>query len=590
MLRKINRKSIEIFITGALLVAYFLFFALFNRYHINYQEQNQLFLWNLDFIKDQFSLPGGLVLYAGSFFTQFFVYSWLGAFIFTINAFAVFLLSSYIQKKHGFNNIIISFIPVWLLTILQSNELFIFSQALGFLALLSFCALYISIDKTRIRYILFFAGWPLLYILAGGFSIPAVILCVLHELLFRKEDRKYLISFLFLITGLLIPFLSSKLIYYIQPDKIFTYPLILELPSFYLYSLIIFLIWAPLALIISYLVNLRIKVKNSLLSWNLTNVFAGALIIVAMTFVISRYAYNKNADMMFGIDHHVQQSEWEKVLNLSERYPGYNTLVIYYTNIALYKSGQLFDKMFFYPQIGSRGLRLPWARNLNLFFGGELFYQMSYNSESIHWAFEALVAKGLNPRSLKRLAAGFIVNGHYDIAEKYIAILDQTLFYRKWAKKYQRYVDDPALCKNDPELKRHINLKTKSNYFSEVTGMNLPDLLSDHPQNKMAYHYLVASLLLDKNLEGFANAIMSIGNYGYKRLPLHIQEALLFYNFYEHKDVIPEGFSISPEVITRFDDYATTYTRFRTDRAAASYALKEKHANTYWYYLQFINN
>ncbi len=97
---------------------------------------------------------------------------------------------------------------------------------------------------------------------------------------------------------------------------------------------------------------------------------------------------------MLGVDHYAQYAEWDKLLKLSDRYPGYNTLVIYYTNLALYKSGKLMDKMFNYPQIGSQGLRLKWQRNLNLFFGGEVFSQLAYNNESIHWAFEALVAKG----------------------------------------------------------------------------------------------------------------------------------------------------------------------------------------------------
>jgi hypothetical protein len=97
-------------------------------------------------------------------------------------------------------------------------------------------------------------------------------------------------------------------------------------------------------------------------------------------------------------------------------------------------------------------------------------------------------------------------------------------------------------------------------------------------------------MLLDKNIDGFARAILRLKNYGYTRLPVHIEEALLFYNFYKRQNVIPEGFSFRPETITRFNAYATAYTKFRSDRAAASYVLKKKYGNTYWYYLQFINN
>jgi hypothetical protein len=589
-MRQVNSKNVRYILTGILFFIYFLYFALSNRYHIHYLEQNQLFIWSLDFLKDQFSLPGGLPLYSGSFFTQFFVSSWLGAFIYTLNAFAVFMLSFYIFKKHHFKNVVVSFIPVWLLAILQSSELFVFGQAVGFLLFLSYFALYISINKSGSRYSFFFAGWPLFYLLTGGFSISLILLCVLHELLFRNEKKRYIVTILYIITGSLVPYLSARLIFYIQPDKIFTYPVIYELHSIFLYALILLFIWTPLIILASFLSDKVGSFKNRLLPWNITNVLAGMVITVLMAFVVYKLAYNKMADKMLGIDHYVQQAEWDKVLKLSDRYPGYNTLVIYYTNLALYKSGKLMEKMFSYPQIGSQGLRLKWQRNLNLFFGGEVFSQLAYNNESIHWAFEALVAKGLNPRSLKKLTVGCIVNGNYDIALKYLNLLKRTLFYRKWAQQHMRYLSDYDLMGKDTELSEYRDLRVSSNFFSDVNGLNLQDLLKNHPENKMAYEYLLASLLLDRNLDGFASAVQNLRYYGYKRMPLHIEEALIFYNFYENKNLVPEGYSFRQENINRFNDYARAYTAYRSDRKVAAYELGKKYGKTYWYYLQFPNN
>lgn len=589
MIPQINSKKIKYILIGILFVVYFLYFALLNRYHILYLEQNQLFIWSLDFFKEQFSLPGGLPLYLGSFFTQFFISSWIGAFIYTLNAFAVFVLSFYIFRKHYIENIVLSFVPVWLLAILQSNESFAFGQAAGFLLLLSYFALYVSINKSRSRYFLFFAGWPFFFLLTGGFSISLVLLCVLHEIFFRKEKKRFIITVFYVITGILIPYLSSQLIFYIQPDEIYTYPVVYEFHSIFLFALILIFVWTPLVLLTG-LISDKVKSLKNRLSWNITNVLAGLVIIVMMAFVVYKRAYNKMADLMLGVDHYVQQGEWNKVLKLSDRYPGYNTLVIYYTDLALYQSGKLLDKMFNYPQIGSQGLRLKWQRNLNLFFGGEVFSQLAYNNESIHWAFESLVAKGMNPRSLKKLAVGFTVNGNYDIAGKYLSLLDRTLFYRKWAERHIRYLYNPDLGEEDPEITQYRDLLVRSNFFSEVNGLNLQDLLKSHPENRMAYEYLLASLLLDRNLDVFAKVVLDLKYHGYSRMPLHIEEALIFYNFYEHQKVIPEGYSFSQETINRFNDYARTYTMFRTDRKVAAYELGKKYGKTYWYYLQFHNN
>jgi hypothetical protein len=590
MIRQINSKSTRYLLTAIPFVIYFLYFALFNRYTILYLEQNQLFIWSLDFLKEQFSLPGGLILYSGSFFTQFFVSSWLGAFIYTLNAFAVFLLSFYIFRKHNLENIVISFVPVWLLAILQTNMLFTFGQATGLLLLLCYIAIYVSINKSGSRYLFFFAAWPIFYILAGGFSIPLVLLCLLHELLFRKEKKRYIITFLYVVTGALVPYLSSRFIFYIQPDKIFTYPVISGLNSISLYALILSFVWTPLIMLAGSLFGKAQSLKKRLSAWSFTNVVAAVVIIVLMAFVIHKRAYNKMADMMLGVDHYAQKAEWDKLLKLSDRYPGYNTLVIYYTNLALYKTGKLMDKMFSYPQIGSQGLRLKWQRNLNLFFGGEVFSQLAYNNESIHWAFEALVAKGLNPRSLKKLAVGYTVNGNFDIAAKYLDLLDRTLFYRKWAQQHIKYLSDPDLAGRDPEISGYSYLLVSSNFFSEVNGLNLQDLLRNHPENKMAYEYLLASLLLDRNLGGFAKVVADMKYYDYNRMPLHVEEALIFYNSYEKEKIIPEGYSFSPETVNRFNDYAKVYTKFRSNLKVAAYELRKKYGGTYWYYLQFPNN
>jgi hypothetical protein len=327
-----------------------------------------------------------------------------------------------------------------------------------------------------------------------------------------------------------------------------------------------------------------------LLPWNLTNMLASTFIFAFMGFGVYKYAYNKRAEIMLGIDHHVQRAEWEKVLKLSDRYPDLNRLVIYYTNLALYKTGCMSNKMFSYPQIGVNGLRLRWEPNSSSFFGGEIFYYLSYTNEAYRWAFEALVAKGLNPRSLKRLVITSITNGDSAIAKKYIYQLNQTLFYRKWAQHYNTYLSDPELAEKDLEISRNRALLIHSDFFSNANSMNLDDLLFNHPENKMAYEYLMASLLLEKNLDEFARIILKIKDYGYIKIPAHFEEALLFYNSYENKNIMPQGFSFRAETVRSFQDYATTYNTYANNRAAAAKELKKKYGKTYWYYLQFNNN
>ena len=79
-------------------------------------------------------------------------------------------------------------------------------------------------------------------------------------------------------------------------------------------------------------------------------------------------------------------------------------------------------------------------------------------------------------------------------------------------------------------------------------------------------------------------------DYSYTKMPVHIEEALLFYNTYENKNIMPAGFSFRPETISRFNDYMTKYNSFRDNTELAARELKKTYGKTYWYYLQFINN
>ena len=588
MIQQKNLERLKPLFIGGVFIVFFIYFGTFKKYHILFLEQKQLFQYNLNCFRDHISLTGGLSAYIGSFFTQFFVSSWLGALIFTITAVTVFILTKYIYKIHKINNLILASIPVWLLAILLSNESFALSQAIGFLFSLSFFALYISIDTRKLRYFLYFAGWPILYIVASRYSLPVIFLCILHELLYRKETDVLTITALYIATGVLTIYVLIEYIFYIPSDKIFAYPFLPDLQSLSRYAMLLLLAWYPLLLLISYPLKRKNVFNYKFLPWNTGNVVAGTLVFTLMAVIGFRYSYNKRIELMKRIDHYAQKADWKKVLKASDRYPDYNTLVIYYTNLALYKTGQLSDNMFRYHQIGADGLSLSPDRNVNSFYGGDVYYHLAYTNEAYRWAFESMVQDGLNPRSLKRLAITSIINGDNKIAGKFLHQLQQTLFYRKWANHYNEVLADSSLAKTDPLISHNRDLLVHTDFFKIANNLNLIDLLNNHPDNKMAYEYFMASLLLEKNLEGFVRFVQRMRDYGYTKIPVHFEEALLFYNSYRNINFVPEGYSFSPQTISKFNDYSSIYMKNINNPPAAAKELQKKYGGTYWFYLQFV--
>ena len=89
------------------------------------------------------------------------------------------------------------------------------------------------------------------------------------------------------------------------------------------------------------------------------------------------------------------------------------------------------------------------------FMVSDMAYQLYWNNISQRVAFDAMEYipnYNKSGRALKRLVETNIISGHYDVARKYITILEKTTFYRKWAHSMRQIADNPELIKNHPFL------------------------------------------------------------------------------------------------------------------------------------------
>ncbi len=574
-------------------VLYFLYFFVFNRYLLIYHEQIQLFRFDSSYFKDFLSSPGGLMRYTGAFLTQFSIFPVAGASIVTLAGFSIYSITIYIFRKHQIPGVLPAFVPVLLLAALHSHYLYTLAFTIGFIVSLGYFALYISIIKNKPRYFFGFIGWPLLYFLTGGYALVSMSLCFVHELLFNRNRTRFLITPVFPVLAMLVPYLASHYFFYIKTTVAWTVflPLFIEPPVRYI--LISLLVYYPMVLIVSKVWLVYSKREHISMSWNWKTIITGTLVMVCLAGWIIKYIYDRKTEILLGMDYCVQRSDWNGALKLSSSYPGSNQLILYFTNLALYKSGHLGDHMFHYPQAGINGLWLKWERNgITPFFGGEIYYQLAYTSEAYRWAFESMVAKGPNPRSLKRLAITSLVNGDIALAEKYLKVLEQSLFYRRWAQKYLHYINHPEQITEDKEIAEKIHFEIQSDFMSSRDNydIRLKQLLENHPDNRMAFEYNMSSMLLEKNLNGFASNIYRLKELGYKSIPVHYEEALLAYMSYTKKDIVPEGYSISITTQSLFADYAKMFFPLSNNPEKAAMAMYSKFGKTYWYYLKFINN
>ena len=94
-------------------------------------------------------------------------------------------------------------------------------------------------------------------------------------------------------------------------------------------------------------------------------------------------------------------------------------------------------------------------------------YWINISQRAAFDAMEYIPNYNKSGRALKRLVETNIISGHYDVARKYISILEEALLYRKWAQSMRVLVDNPKLIENNPFLQsgREEYAKTADIFF-----------------------------------------------------------------------------------------------------------------------------
>jgi len=580
-------------VVSAFFIAYFIYFAIFNRYSLAYNEQIQLFRFDWSYFISFLTKPGGFVNYLSTFFIQFYLYPIVAVSIITLTGISTYVLTNHFFKQYNISGIIWSLFPVMLLMVLQSDYTYSLADTLGFLIVLIFSTLYIHIRNLLLRYITGFTGLMFLYLATGGFSLLATLLCVIHELFFTKNHYRFFIAAGYALAAAVFPFLAWYLIYFMPLDHAWLSSILFPINKITLYGLLLLFAYIPLLLIVTKIWSILSKRPQVKPGWNRKTVIAGIVILLLFSWVMKRYAYNPRNELLFRIDNNIQREEWNNVLKISSRYPDSDRLILYFINLALYKSGKLGDEMFHYNQKDVSYLWLAEPEtDFPYFFGCNIFYHLGYTNKAYAWAYDAMVATGYAPRLLKQLVLTSLINDDNAIAEKYLNVLDQSLFYRKWAQHYLKYLSDPNLLLQDQEIKEKRQLLLNKDF---VANANNPDsvlvrLLDNHPDNRMAFEYYMASLLLNKNVSGIVANINNLKYYGYKEIPIHYEEALLEYMYSTHENVVPEGYLIRKSTDQRFKNFVNAYTFNSDNLNLAAQKLYKPFGTTYWYYLNFINN
>ncbi|WP_010662125.1 DUF6057 family protein [Marinilabilia salmonicolor] len=586
MLKNISVSGLSSLFLGLLI---FLFFGLFYSFHLHYQEQYQLFLFTADYFLERVMQPGGLSNYLGSFFTQFYFYPWVGSLIIAtlLILFQRSLLGTIRNLGAAKDFFVLSFFPVLMYWGLLCDENYLTGGlvAILFISLSNYLYTFSRSGLVKILFILL--GIPLLYLIAGGSVLFFFLFLLIYELNEKTRSWKFLLLFnsLGVLLVLAIPFFLKNrlgmfpLVPFIVGVNYFRFPI-----NFPVIVGIIGLLLVLLPFLSKFLSKGNFRLKKNIL-----------LVEVLIFFLFGSWFIYRSVDFeregIMEYDFYVRMRKWEEIIHKAEEKAPQSPLSVTCLNLALGKKGQLGDRMFEFIQKGDEGLIPDFTKDFTIpMVAGEVYYHLGFINTAQRFSFEAMEALPdyqKSVRTMKRLAETSLINGNYVLSKKYLKILQNTFYYRKWATYLERAMQKEDLINQHPEYGLLRSMKLDRDFFfsDQEKDMMLGIMLSEK-KNKLAFEYLMAYCLLNKDIQHFVQYFPLGESLSYFRIPRHFQEALVYAWDVSKSEVIKEiPYPIRDEIKSSLNRYRKIYT----SQPDPQPLLHKKFGETYWYYFHFRN-
>lgn len=610
VMRSFIHKHLQGILSLLFAVAVALFWAFPYRCALSYQEQYQLFLFTPSYFTERISVPGGLADYVGEFITQFYYVYAIGAILLALVFFCLQRLTWVLMRRSGVSQswYLLSFIPAVALWALMGNENVLLSFAIALLAMEELMLHYIIVrDHSR--------GWvaPAVYLLiavpVGYWLFGPVVIGValsatynpyrpyetsqtLPERAVKSNSQTLLTPYGWALLSVLyfvaIVWLCGHFLQYpyyklFGGINYFRYPGIIPVMQWVVAAL-----FALLPLAASYLPRLEgkkaVRAEVALLT-----------IIVLATVPLLHFSFDRATYELIDYDYLVRTHQWQRIIEKAEKRQASSPMSVSCVNLALAMQGQLCDRLFEFYQNGAEGLFPTFTRDMTSPLPtAEAFYQLGMVNDAERYAFEAQEAipnYRKSGRLTRRIAQCEIINGNYAVAAKYLRMLEHSLFYRQWAKSQERFLYNSAAVKADPEYGRlrDIRIKRHDYLFSDQEmDQMLGLLLVDNKKydNRMAYEYLIAYELLQRDLGRFMR-YYPLGRFvQFGHIPYAVQQVLIGSWLQRHNTLQGMPYSVDRQNVDATVAFIRAYMTNRNDSALNQPPL----AYNAWHYLLMGGN
>lgn len=563
-------------------------------FHFPYIEQSQMFLFDGAYFSDKLCQVAGVAILIEEFLTQFFCLPYVGPIFVATALVGVGLITRSIVKKAApnANAPLLWLMPLALQLTTMVDYDYQYCGIISYIIAAVAIRLYPQFESHAVKAIVSSLLAILLYWAVGPAAIMFVAAITVCELL--TAPRK---AYFTLLPMAIIAVMGWVAVYYLHllgevryaftPDLYYK-PMLQPDKAFY-YA------WVAMPIICFIAILLRRRGEISP-ARKLSEVIAQLVVVAVMiNFSFKDKEYLQPTVTKFKeLDYYLRYEQWDDALRLCKEQGVDNTLHILMQNIALIQTDALGDKAFAYTQLGVDGITMDWSDNNPFIFSilSDLHFALGNTSIAQEVAFKKnsesiAVNHSYNPRMLKRLVQTNIIYGGesgYDVAEKYIAILEKSLFYRDWATEQRIYLDDKTplapMMQEQRQNMHNIDLSYRmTDNFDVLNDINHCNL------SRRTFEHQCVGYLLNMDLESFHQIVSRVyGTASMPKLPQSFAEALLIYSTQDKS--IQGKYPIDETTQKRFLEFQNFVAKNYNNKNLAS-IMRKTYGETYWYYYMF---
>ena len=543
-------------------LAVFLFWQYRYPFVLAYQEQLQLFLFDDDYFCERMSEPGGLARYIAEFMVQFYNLVTIGAAVIALLFVLVQRLMWRLMSSKTDGSYLLSFLPVVLLWYAMGDESVMLTYVIALIMALSVALAWSRWFADGVlwkKFIVALVIIPMLYWLIG----PMVLLVALMMMpwLVSVSAVVYALG-LMLLSAHFLPFPMMRVMLGISYYRI---PVTLPYMLMVIPVVAAFITWSS---------------RMDWLRWKYMGPLSVGVLVLGLLFVPRGYDARKYG--LIEYDYLVRVGDWNAIIQKAERQMPDLPMSVSATNLALGMTNQLGDRAFDFYQRGTGGLLPRFERNFaTAQLTGEIYFHLGLVNTAQRFAFEAMEAipnYNKSARVVKRLAETNLINGQYEVARKYLQMLEKTVFYRLWAQRTMAMLGDEKAINGHPlyGMLRQYRLQDDFLFSERELDKICGQLFIHNQQNMMAAQYLLMMPLLDGDVARFMNYAQYVqGKIAYN--PRHCQEAIAF-AFFQQRQQPPQGL-VNQLMLQQMNEFARVYGSDKNSPALAQFK------NTVWYYL-----